>query len=112
MNETTVAESRQRAWDIREKRVSHKATKEQIEDFIQYKGVVPESSVNALRDELIEFINNNRNRLSLPCGGDCYQHHDGVVLFCHSQFIEDANANSSKKEAKTNEEDARKPRSS
>lgn len=109
MSKITAAEVIQRAWDTRKKRVSHKATKKQIEDFIQYKDDVPESSVNVLRDELIEFINNNRNRLSLPCGGDCYQHHDGVVLFCHSQFIEDAN-DSRKKEAKTNKEDARKPR--
>lgn len=91
MTDSTHSELLQIAWDTRNKRVSHAASKEQIEGFIQYKNDVPETPVNALRDELIEFIEHNRNRLSLPCNGDCYQHHDGVVLFCHSQFIEESN---------------------
>ena len=87
----TQSELRHRVWDESDIRVSHSASREQIEAFIQYKKNVPESPVNALRDEIISFINQNRNRLSLPCDGDCYQHHDGVVLFCHSQFIEESN---------------------
>ena len=102
-----LAELQQRVWDHTNKRVSLDIPREQIKRIIQYKDNVPESRVNTLRDELILFIEENRNRLSLSCNGDCYQHHDGVVLSCHAQFIEDSYA--IEKEAKINKEDARTP---
>lgn len=92
----TLSELRHRIWDESGIRVSHSASREQLEAFIQYKKDVPESPVNGLRDKIISFIKQNRNRLSLSCDGDCYQHHDGVVLFCHSQLIEEPNGSNKK----------------
>lgn len=89
----------QMAWDEKGARVHQGNSETQIIEFLRDKSDVALSPANAKRDELISFIRSNRNRLSLPCNGDCYQHTDGVVLFCHSRLLEDNNAS---KETKTN----------
>ncbi len=86
------------AWESKGARIDPGSTEAQIKGFLRDKEDVELSPANAKRDELIQFIKSNRSRLSLPCGGDCYQHTDGVVLFCHSQLLEDNNAS---KETKT-----------
>jgi len=48
--------------------------------------------VNPLRDELIEFIKQNIDLLSLPCDGNCYGHSDAKVLQCHQEFKRDTAA--------------------
>lgn len=48
---------------------------------------VPTSPVDLMRQELEEFIDRNRNNLSLPCDGRCSEHMDLIVLHCHKQFI-------------------------
>lgn len=48
-----------------------------------------DNDVNDMRDEIIAFITKYKDRLSLPCDGDCYQHSDGVVISCHRQLQED-----------------------
>ena len=70
-------------------RVDPSADKESLHDLLQYRiKKLPESPINKLRDELISFIKENRSKLSLPCDGDCYQHHDGVVIYCHKKLLE------------------------
>lgn len=90
------SELQQVAWNTMNVRISGNVPKEQMHDFLQYKESVDESSVNTLRNELIEFIGENKSRLSLPCDGDCYQHHDGVVLYCHRALLEDNKNNGNK----------------
>ena len=85
-------ELRHIVWEQMGVRVSPSASPEQLHDFLQYKtNVVPQSPINVMRDNLNEFIENNRNKLSLPCDGDCYKHHDGQVVFCHNQLMEEPN---------------------
>lgn len=50
---------------------------------------VVDNPINDMRDELIDFIEGHRDRLSLPCNGNCYAHSDGVVLSCFMQYQED-----------------------
>jgi len=90
-SEMNLSELQQVAWETRDTRLSREHSTTQMHEFLQYKADVAPSPVNAMRDDLIEFITNNRNRLSLPCDGDCYQHVDGVVLFCHAALLEDNN---------------------
>ena len=73
-------------------RVDPSASAEELHDFLQYKTRnIEKTPINKMRDNLITFIENNRSRLSLPCSGDCYEHHDGVVLFCYQQLLEEEN---------------------
>ena len=75
-----------------ETRVDPSVPEEELHDFLQYKqDVIPQTPINQMRDQLITFIGNNRSRLSLPCNGNCYEHHDGVVLFCYKQLLEEEN---------------------
>lgn len=73
-------------------RVDPSLEPEKLHDFLQYRvRSVRESPTNRMRDTLIDFIQKNRSRLSLPCSGNCYEHHDGVVLFCYRQLLEEEN---------------------
>lgn len=73
-------------------RVDPSVSVEVLHDFLQYRTRhVQESPINKKRDTLITFIEKNRSRLSLPCNGNCYEHHDGVVLFCYQQLLEEEN---------------------
>ena len=82
-------ELRHIAWKQLGLRVDPKTPDEQIHEILQYKrDEVPDSPINKMRDEIILFIKRNRNRLILSCDGDCYQHHDGVVIHCYMQFKE------------------------
>ena len=72
----TRAELRHIVWQQLGVRVSPSTTVEQMEQMLHYQlrpDDLPANPVNNLRDEIIQFIKNNRDRLSLPCGGDCYQ---------------------------------------
>tara|TARA_Y100000114_G_C11762492_1_gene330678 strand:- start:899 stop:1240 length:342 start_codon:yes stop_codon:yes gene_type:complete len=100
------SELQQVAWNTRETRISRNHSLVQMHEFLQYKEDVAPTPVNAKRDELIQFIQTNKNRLSLPCNGDCYQHVDGVVLFCHAALLED---NNYAEATKVDQEDAVRP---
>jgi len=73
-------------------RVSPSTKLEDLHSFLQFNlEEIPETPINQMRNSLIAFIENNRSRLSLPCNGNCYEHHDGVVLFCYKQLLEEEN---------------------
>lgn len=61
-----------------------------MDDFLMYKAkTLPRSPVDDKRDAIIDYIKENRNRLSLYCDGNCYNHHDGVVLYCYNLLIKE-----------------------
>lgn len=73
-------------------RVDPSTETEEMHKFLQYQTRdIRQSPINKMRDKLITFIESNRSRLSLPCSGNCYEHHDGVVLFCYKQLLEEKN---------------------
>ena len=77
-------------WEQTDRRVCSSAKNEQLHDFLQYKTCeVPESPINVIRNKLINYIEENKNKLSLPCDGNCYNHHDGIVVYCHSKLLEE-----------------------
>ena len=83
----TLPELQQMAWDNFNVRVHPRADLVQINDFLQYKAdEVPLSPVDAMREEIMDFIHQNHGRLSLPCHGNCREHHDAVVVWCHNQL--------------------------
>ena len=51
---------------------------------------IAESPINAMRNDIREYIRANPENLSLYCDGNCFAHHDGIVLWCHDQFITQA----------------------
>tara|TARA_B100000886_G_scaffold340104_1_gene307931 strand:- start:221 stop:523 length:303 start_codon:yes stop_codon:yes gene_type:complete len=72
-------------------RVTRSHTESQLQEVLQYKRDVSSSPVDAMREQLIAFISENKSRLSLSCDGDCHKHTDGVVLYCHATLLEDNN---------------------
>lgn len=52
----------------------------------------PQHEMNKIRDQIKEFVRDNKDRLSLFCDGDCYKHSDAVVLDCYKNFLENKNA--------------------
>jgi hypothetical protein len=85
-----AAELRHIVWEQMDVRPSPHLSSEQLHDFLQYRlQKLPPNPVDTMRDELISFIKTNKNRLSLPCGGDCYQHSDGMVISCYQTYQED-----------------------
>lgn len=87
----TTAELRHITWQQLGIRVALTATSEQMMDLLSYKMLardLPTNPVNALRQELKRFIQENRDQLSLACDGDCDQHPDGMVLHCHTTLKE------------------------
>ena len=56
-----------------------------------YQDETPPNPINDMRDLIMRFITANKNRLSIPCDGNCYAHSDGVVLACYRQLKEDTN---------------------
>ena len=87
-----LEELRHIVWEQMDVRVSPSADAEQLHDILQYKtDVIPHSPINSMRDRLISFIEINRNNLSLSCDGNCYSHHDGQVVYCHNQLMEESN---------------------
>ena len=70
-------------------RVTRSHTTSQLHEILQYKRDVSSNPVDAMRDQLIAFISENKSRLSLSCDGDCHNHTDGVVLYCHASLLED-----------------------
>lgn len=83
----TRAELRHIVWEQLGMRVAPEVTVQQMEDLLHYRldsQDLPANPVNDMRDQIIAFIQDNRDRLSLPCDGDCYQHADAMVLNCHN----------------------------
>jgi|TARA_Y100000310_G_scaffold315809_2_gene366808 hypothetical protein len=81
-----------RAWEDRGKRIHIHENTEQIQELLLYKEAeVPANPFNHMRDEIMLYIKEHKNMLSLPCDGNCYGHTDGVVVFCHQQLMEDQN---------------------
>lgn len=81
------AELRHIVWQQLGIRVSPEVTGQQMEELLHYRldaKDLPTNPVNDMRDQIIEFIRDNQDRLSLPCDGDCYQHTDAMVLNCHN----------------------------
>jgi len=77
-------------WEQMDRRAPLDCGEEVLHDFLMYRAKeLPESPVNKKRDKIIEYIKLNRNRLSLYCDGNCYNHHDGIVLFCYKQLIKE-----------------------
>ena len=73
-------------------RVDPSTSAEEMHNFLQYRTrSIEQTPINKMRENLITFIEDNRSRLSLPCNGNCYEHHDGVVLFCYRQLLEEEN---------------------
>jgi hypothetical protein len=90
--EATQEELRHIVWEQMGVRACATVPDEQLHEFLQYKrDEITPSPINKMRDELMTFIEENRNRLILPCDGDCYSHHDGVVIHCHRQLKEKKN---------------------
>jgi hypothetical protein len=79
-------------WEQLGVRASHASTTNSLHDVLSYRLSVddlPDNPINRMRDEMVNFITNNLNRLSLPCNGDCYSHNDGVVISCFKQYRKD-----------------------
>jgi hypothetical protein len=85
-------ELQQIVWEQMGIRVSNQSTRKQLHDLLCYRldeEDLPDNSVNAKRGEIMQFIEDHRNQLSIPCSGKCYEHSDGVVLTCYLQLKED-----------------------
>lgn len=44
------------------------------------------SPLDERRREIVDFLEANKHRLSFPCHGNCFQHTDITVIFCHNQL--------------------------
>lgn len=93
----TSAEMRHIVWEQLGIRVAPEVTVQQMEDLLHYRvdpAKLPHNPINDMRDSIMAFIQVNRDRLSLPCDGDCYQHGDVMVLNCHN-LVRSVNAEGS-----------------
>ena len=80
------------AWEQHGRRIAMHENPGQIQELLSYKDdEVQSSPFNPMRDEIMLYIKDRKNMLSLPCDGNCYGHTDGVVAFCHQQLMEDQN---------------------
>jgi len=86
------AELRHIVWEQLDIRVNPNTTAEQMHALLQYETqAIADNPINDMRNQLMSFINDNKNRLSLPCDGNCFNHADGVVLYCHTKLMEGTN---------------------
>ncbi len=84
------AELRHIVWEQMARRPAPNCEEGLMDDYLMYRAKsLPRSPVDDKRDAIIEYIKSNKNRLSLYCDGDCYQHHDGVVLYCYDRLIQE-----------------------
>ena len=81
-------EARTLIWAHLGVRVDHAAPARHLRDLI-YGNInkTKQNRVNPMRDELIEYIKQNKQQLSLFCPGDCYEHTDVIVLNCYTQLL-------------------------
>jgi hypothetical protein len=83
-------ERRQIVWDQLGLRIGYNIPPDDVEQLLAYDiAEVPDSPMNGARDDIMSFINNNRDRLSLRCDGNCYAHSDGMVTNCYRQLLND-----------------------
>lgn len=90
--DVTNAELRTIVWEQLGIRVPLDTTREQMHDLLNYRLREADLSVNLInrmRNKIMEYIGKNHGKLSLPCHGRCYEHHDVVVLSCYRQLLED-----------------------
>jgi hypothetical protein len=66
------------------------STAEQLHEMLWHKTPVSTGPIHALRDTLVEYINEHSENLSLHCDGDCTKHPDAVVVACYMEYIDDA----------------------
>ena len=86
-----TAELRHIAWLQLNIRVPASATAGDIHKMLRYEvGARQDHEVNKKRHRLMAYISANLQQLALPCDGNCFNHADGVVLFCYKQFLEEA----------------------
>lgn len=104
----TRAELRHLVWRLYGVRADHRAPARHLEGLVLLKiRTTPENPINDMRRELIQFVADNTERLSLFCDGKCDGHTDATVLFCYAQ-LEEARSGEAKGESGTqdHEEDA------
>lgn len=92
MEDDTRHEMQHLAWTLAGERVANNVSVAQLHALLEFTLApedLPRNPVNDARDELIKFIEEHRNQLSLPCQGTCYEHCDGIVLWCYAQLKED-----------------------
>lgn len=82
----------QEAWESYDRRIGVSPNTEQNQALLSYNNSeVPDSPFNPMRDEIMQYIKEHKNMLSLPCDGNCYGHTDGVVVFCYQKLMEEKN---------------------
>jgi hypothetical protein len=74
-------------------RVHPNAPKKHLVELLSLEKLsTPQHDMNNIRDQIIEFVRSNKDKLSLFCDGDCYKHADAVVLDCYKNFLENEDA--------------------
>lgn len=69
-------------------RVSPRVPVEELEQLLSLqRDTTPQHEINRMRDQIKQFVTENRDRLSLFCDGNCYNHTDGVVVACYLKFL-------------------------
>ena len=87
LSSPTTAELRHLCWKQLGVRVNHTVSRKDLMSLLALKTLTtPHNPVNIMRDKIMAYIRANKNRLSLPCDGICYNHTDGVVLACWDLF--------------------------
>ena len=72
-------------------RVHPNAPKEHLVELLTLERTgTPQHELNNIRDQIIDFVKQNKARLSLFCDGNCYKHSDAVVLDCYKNFLENS----------------------
>lgn len=90
-DDTSRNELKHLVWQHYRIRVAPTATKEHLRALLDMRERGTDTSeINAMREELIDFITRNTDRLSLSCDGNCWNHHDGLVLQCHAKLLQDS----------------------
>ena len=85
----TKAELRHLVWLHYGIRPHHGVTKQHLDDLVLLKiRTTPVNPVNQMRAELMAYVSENKQQLSLFCDGNCNGHTDVVVLFCYAKLKE------------------------
>jgi hypothetical protein len=83
------AELRHIVWRLYGIRARHDATAQHLRDLIFLKiRQTPANPVNQYREELMRYVSENKQQLSLFCDGNCHGHTDATVLYCYTQLEE------------------------
>ena len=97
VNELSRQELRHISWEqLRIRPKTDTPLQDVHEALLDYEKEPGRTRVDDLRDEMMSFIREHRDRLSLPCSGNCYEHCDGVVIACYIEYAQDQKANRAK----------------